>query len=389
VTAPHPVGNELEAWRRFVQTLAATGEKFLASETAEGNPSAAEGVRHLATSAICWLAAGFHAELDTGLYRLNDFLTPWGGPNADNVYRHAKIDDQGTYRLRGFMHSCEEFLLALRIGNMHQAEYGTLGEASATDLGLAAGDRIDILLSPSGEGTAESVGVAIPPGARMIAIREYYYDWRPLEPATMVLERLSGRPPAVDVSGALDEAGDQVERSVSFWDTYMVDARARGNDNTFIPPRREPKGLAAMSYAFCFWALQPDEALVVRIPEPQSRYWSVQLYQLRWFEALDLARPTSLNHTQAATNGDGTVTFVLSAADPGLANWLDTEARPDGLLTLRCAWLSAPAPKAETEVVKLADLDAVLGADAPRLDASGRAAQLAARRDHLRWRFRS
>ncbi len=34
------------------------------------------------------------------------------------------------------MHSCEEFLLALRIGNMHQKEHGTLGEASATELGI-------------------------------------------------------------------------------------------------------------------------------------------------------------------------------------------------------------------------------------------------------------
>ena len=372
-----------------MQTLGDTGERFLANETAAGNPSVAEGVRHLATSAICWLAAGFHAERDTGLYRLNDFLTPWGGPNADNVYRHAKIDDQGTYRLRGFMHSCEEFLLALRIGNMHQAEYGTLGEASATDLGLGPGDEIDVLLSPSGEGTAESIGVKIPSGARMVAVREYYYDWRPLEPATMVLERLDGSPPAAGVSAALEDAADQVARSVEFWDTYMVDARARGSDNAFIPPRREPKGLAAMSYAFCFWSLQPDEALVVRIPEPQARYWSAQLYQLRWFESLELRRPTSLNHRQAVVSDDGFVTFVLSAADPGLVNWLDTEGRADGLLTLRCAWLSAPAPTAETAVMKLADLDAALGPDAPRLDPSGRAAQLAARRDHLRWRFRS
>jgi hypothetical protein len=375
---------ELDAWRDFVRTLSETGERYLTSDGPLSNPPLAEGVRHLATSSICWLAAGFHAERDTGLYRLNDLLTPWGGPNADNVYLHAKIDDQGTYRLHGFMHSCEEFLLALRIGNMHQAEYGTLGEASATDLGIEPGGEVDIILSPSGEG-----GLAIPPGTRMLAIREYYYDWRPLEPATLILERLDGQPPGGGVVAALQEAADQVARSVGYWDEYMVTARARGRDNAFIPPRREPKGLAAMSYAFCFWSLQPDEALVVRLPEPDARYWSAQLYQLRWFEALDLRRQMSLNQTQAKVGGDGYVTIVLSGADPGVVNWLDTEGRPAGLLTLRCAWLSAPAPQAETELVKLADLDRVIDPAEPRLDPSGRAAQLAARRDHLRWRFRS
>jgi hypothetical protein len=267
---------------------------------------------------------------------------------------------------------------------MHQAEYGTLGEASATDLGIEPGGEVDIILSPSGEG-----GLAIPPGTRMLAIREYYYDWRPLEPATLILERLDGQPPGGGVVAALQEAADQVARSVGYWDEYMVTARARGRDNAFIPPRREPKGLAAMSYAFCFWSLQLDEALVVRLPEPDARYWSAQLYQLRWFEALDLRRQMSLNQTQAKVGGDGYVTIVLSGADPGVVNWLDTEGRPAGLLTLRCAWLSAPAPQAETELVKLADLDRVIDPAEPRLDPSGRAAQLAARRDHLRWRFRS
>ena len=112
---------------------------MLAPEFPTGAREPAEGIRHLATSAACWLSTAFSAEKDLGMYRLNDLLTPWGGPNGDNVYRHARIDDQGTYRLRGHMHSCEEFLLALRIGNMHQAEYGTLGELTATDLGIGPG----------------------------------------------------------------------------------------------------------------------------------------------------------------------------------------------------------------------------------------------------------
>jgi hypothetical protein len=374
----------LAAWREFCRVLSETGEAILGPRFPSGDREPVEGIRHLATSTANWLTTAFSAELDLGMYRLNDLLTPWGGPNADNVYHHARIDDQGTYRLRGRMHSCQEFLLALRIANMHQEVYGTLGEISATDLGIGPGDEVDVLFSPSGEG-----GVAIPPGTRMIAVREYYYDWQQDEPATLILERLDGVPTPGGVVAALNDAGDQVRRSVTFWNEYMHTARGRGVDNTFIPPRREPKGLAAMHYSFCFWSLRPDEALVVRFSEPVARYWSVQLYQLGWFEWLDIGRPTSLNHTQAAAADGGTVTVVLSATDPGFANWLDTEGRPEGLLTLRCAWLSAAAPKPTTEVVKLADLERVLGPGEARLDGAGRAKQIDDRRAHLRWRFRT
>lgn len=387
MTDPSQTSPELEAWRTFCSSLAAAGERLLDPTFPGGAQASSEGVRHLATQAACWLSGAFSADRDLGVYRLNDLLTPWGGPNADNVYRYARIDDTGTYRLRGWMHSCEEFLLALRIGNMHEAEYGTLGEANATELGIGPGGEVDLLLSPTGVGD-----VAIPAGTRMMAIREYYYDWRPREPATLVLERVD-RPQqsklADDVVTALASAGDQVTRSMTFWNDYLHAARGRGADNTFIPPRREPKGLAVMHYSFCFWALQPDEALVVRFAAPLARYWSVQLYQLGFFEWLDIGRPTSLNHRQAVTTPDGTVTVVLSASDPGLANWLDTGDRADGLLTLRCAWLDAPAPTPATQLVPLDRLDEFVGRDQPRLDAEGRERQISARREHLRWRFRT
>ena len=106
-----------------------------------GNPDPSEAIRHLATQAVCWLSHAFARERDLGIHRLNDLLTPWGGPNADNVYHYAAIDDQSTYRLHGRMGSCEQWLLALRRGNLHQKENGTLGEGSATRLRHRRGRR--------------------------------------------------------------------------------------------------------------------------------------------------------------------------------------------------------------------------------------------------------
>jgi hypothetical protein len=389
---PIPAFPELAAWREFCGALARAGERLLDPGFPAGNPDPSEAVRHLSTQAVCWLSHAFARERDLGIHRLNDLLTPWGGPNADNVYHYADIDDQSTYRLHGRMGSCEQWLLALRVGNLHQQENGTLGEGSASDFGIGEGDEVDLILSPSGSPSASSPangGLTIPPGTRMISIREYYYDWRPLEPAMLLLDRLDGPPPSGGVVRALEAAGEQFTSSIEYWAEYMVNARDRGVDNAFIEPRKEPRGLQTMSYSFCFWALQPDEALVVTFPKPDAAYWSTQLYQLGWFEALDMARQTSLNQKQTKSGPDKVVTVVVSAADPGVANWLDTEGRPEGLLTLRCAWLNAPAPKAETRVVKLAELDSAVGADVPRVDAAARATEFAARREHLRWRFRT
>jgi hypothetical protein len=233
--APEP-SPELAAWREFCRVLSETGEAILGPEFPSGDREPVEGIRHLATSTANWLTTAFSAEADLGMYRLNDLLTPWGGPNADNVYHHARIDDQGTYRLRGRMHSCQEFLLALRIANMHQEVYGTLGEISATDLGIGPGDEVDVLFSPSGEG-----GVAIPPGTRMIAVREYYYDWQQDEPATLILERLDGTPTPGGVVAALNDAGDQVHRSVTFWNDYMHTARGRGVETLSSRPGASPR----------------------------------------------------------------------------------------------------------------------------------------------------
>ena len=143
-----------------------------------------------------------------------------------------------------------------------------------------------------------------------------------------------------------------------------------------------------MLYSFCFWSLAPDEALIVTFPEPQARMWSLQLYQLGWFEALDFGRQTSLNQAQMTLGDDGTVTAVLSAHDPGVANWLDTEGREQGLLTFRGAWLTAAAPQASTRLVPLAEVGNFVS-DAGSVSPADRAATVASRREHLRWRFRT
>jgi hypothetical protein len=79
---------------------------------------------------------------------------------------------------------------------------------------------------------------------------------------------------------------------------------------------------------------------------------------------------------------------VVSHRDPGVANWLDTTGRRVGLLNYRHFWGSA-LPALRTSVVPFDDVRAALPPDTRQVDADARGRELAARREHLSWRFRT
>jgi hypothetical protein len=107
-----------------------------------------------------------------------------------------------------------------------------------------------------------------------------------------------------------------------------------------------------------------------------------------FFRAFDIGRVTSLNHRQATLGTDGRLQLVVAHRDPGVANWLDTMGRHVGLLNYRHFWGSA-LPTLRTVVVPFDDVRAALPADTTLVDTDARQRELAARREHLAWRFRT
>jgi uncharacterized protein DUF1214 len=373
---------------------AAWGDICRRLEALAGKGTGPEGISHLAEQVVCFLGwSVLHADPRRPAFqRQNDLITRWGGPNADNVYRHARVDPARRYRITGKMHSCEDFILAVRAGFMHMETWGTLHQVTASELGIGEGDEFELLL-----GGNDADALPLSEGAVMVSIREYYFDWRPLEPATFTIQCLDdegpGAAPGGDViAGRLDEALAHVEQSVRYWDDYLVDARGGQADNAFAPSLQVVKGLAAARYAYCFWNLEPDEALCVESDVPDARYWSFELYNLRWFEAFELDdRVTSRNHRQTLVGPDGRVRVVVAHDDPGVANWLDTGGRREGLLMLRWFWpeprRGAPSPAAQ--VVPVKEVRDLLPGETPLVDADARREERRRRLDHLAWRFRT
>jgi hypothetical protein len=388
---------ELAAWHELCTRMSRLGERLTDPAYPSSALDRAKGISHLAEQAVCWLAwAGFHADpRRPQFHRQNDLILSYAGPNADNVYRHARIDAGRRYRIAGQMNSAEELVLAIRAGYMHQQPWGTLAHITGSELGISEGDSFELLLGP--DSNDEPHYITIPAGAALASIREYYLHWRPEQPATITIECLDDdaaaptpRPDGATVAAQLRAAGDVLEESIEHWNRYMNDYRVGGKDNEFLPTLRIGKGLPVARYLFCFWDIRPNEALIVEGPVPDSRYWSAQLYEMAWFQLVDPAdRQSSLNHVQMAVDPDERVRFVVSHQDPGVANWLDAGGRRNGQLTFRWFW---PRTEADYEyTTTLVPVDKVLDMLPPSTtmaESEARGATLRTRRAHLAWRFR-
>jgi hypothetical protein len=343
-----------------------------------------EGERHLANQVACWLtyALGFTDVDHPAFFRSSDPVFQWGGPNANQVARRARITGVGTYRVHGTMGSCEEFALQIKNGGEQSGGATIALEISASSLGLGPGDDFSITL-----GGAPQPGVWFPldADASFVHVRDYYFAWTAAPPATFVIERLDPPPgPRTPVTGAgaLDIAATEVEHSMRFWNGYQDRMLADVATNNFTPPAAAGRGVQNLRYGHAGVSLAPDEALVVELDPAGAEWWDIQLYSRPWFESLDYAtRTTSLNHTLAEPGP-----IIIAASDPGGPNWLDNEGRGDITCTVRL-WRPTGEPTIRTRLVTLTDLAAA----EPALDLAprDRRPDIQRRVAHLAWRYRT
>ncbi|MBY0399642.1 DUF1254 domain-containing protein, partial [Myxococcota bacterium] len=180
----------------------------------------------------------------------------------------------------------------------------------------------------------------------------------------------------------LDEAGRWVLQTARFWTEWVDQLRRDFVKGEIKPAVSFVGGARDIFYGNDWWALDPDEAMVIEFEPPDARYWQIQLCDV-WFRTMDYAtRQSGLNHHQARRDPDGRVRVVIAHRDPGIQNWLDTGGHPEGMLQYR--WIvtqNNPLPKAT--IVPLEKIRDALPAATPAYSAAERRRALEIRHRHL------
>ena len=129
--------------------------------------------------------------------------------------------------------------------------------------------------------------------------------------------------------------------------------------------------------------LNPDQALIVQVPDVPSGYSGIELMNVFGAALPYTLAQTTLNNTTAFADPDGYTYYVVSATNPGVANWLDSNGASSGEIFARFENLpdgtDPTGLPVTTEVVPVADVASYLPADTPTVSPAEYAADMSQR----------
>jgi len=306
----------------------------------------------------------------------------WGIDNPDSIYRVIPISGDERYEIHG------------RVGANRMTEnYFTLWDANMGTVDVLNGRTMEVdsdgtfaIAVDSSPGDGRSNHVRSGQDAHEFYIRDVMLDWATDDPNELTIERLGGA--ASEPARSIDE---QAALTAEFMAHYADFTGKLSHGMYKLPENHFTLGWSAdhtgalrkQVYLGGRFMLAPDEGFVVDVSDGGAEYFTVPLSNI-WGTTLDiLDRTASLNKAQSVANDDGTYTYVISAVDPGVHNWIDTCGLPEGILTLRMAEFPETGAREDLavsgRVVRLDRLDAEVP-NAKRVTAEQRRAQLAARR---------
>ena len=296
------------------------------------------------------------------------------GDNPDAIYFDAPVSADHAYRVTGETKGAAYVSITVEAGEawgaMSNQVVGVLNDES---FDVDADGRFEILLG--GEPRPRN-WLALPERSGSISTRHYFEDptHAAADPARVPVMRIevidaAGNPviaPPPRPSDATVAAG--ISRVAGLVRELTVDRPPHTGaeprswisrvPNVFpAPDRPGDLGMAAFdaAYAMAPFLIGPDEALVIRARWPQCRYANVCLWN-RHLQTFDYAsRSISLNRAQTVADTDGRFSAVIAHTDPGVANWLDTEGRPFGIVYWRFMLPEGEIETAQAEVVPLAE----------------------------------
>jgi len=309
-----------KTWEDFCDALKAAGQQILRPEAPSTELDRAEGWRYLTRL----LRLGLESKLEfadtdfPGIYALSHHTAKIGADNPDNIYHNATIDGAKEYRLRGTRGTVSYFSWGTK-ANRYTTD-GTMtstGELDTKSLIVEPDGTYEIILSQTRKGKN---WLPLASDSTMLLGRQTFIDRSTEIPATVTIESIDGpaKPTpltAEQLERGLDEAVQFVTGTARAFADLSQDFQRKPNDWITADQEHWYKigGDPKIFYLHMYWALQPDEALVIESKVPDCAFWNIQLDNY-WWESLDYRYlPVHVGKGSARLNESGTVTIVIAA----------------------------------------------------------------------------
>jgi len=353
----------LEAWGLVRQMLDDLTQTI--TSDAETELELLEGLRVLARTTA--LASEISLDVDPAspwFFSMNTEVRYLGGPAPDGEYFLAMIDGRRRYRVSGNRGTTAYLGFQVLAGiGLTPRRMG--GYVSDRDLQVNGDGQFGFVLAaqkPTDEELGGHPWVQVPEDSSAIVVREYIANRTTETPAHLTIESLdASAPPPPPTDGSLAEQltgmAWTIAKLVTLYRTIKPELLEA--PNILVTAEAAELGAADTTpdnlYMIGTFRIVGDEALVIDLQPPDTRYWSVTLENI-WHECIDpRRRRSSLTNASAIPTSEGLVRIVVSASDPGVDNWLDTGGRQRGFVIVR--WLDNPsAPPLSSRVVPLVEI---------------------------------
>jgi hypothetical protein len=351
-----------DPWDEFCDTLKKAGAVIRRPRSPADPLDRAEGYRYLTRLARLALEKFVeHNDPATPrFYRLSHETAKIGCDNPDSLYQNAAISGRYEYRLWGTRGTVPYLGFGTYYGHYgSSARSGCSGYLEAGGLQMASDGSFEIVLS-----TTERAGnwLRMESDTSMLIVRQNFLDRANERAAEVHIARLGAvGPPAPlvpdDLARGLTDAARFVGGTAGLFADWAEGFARQPNELVPLDPAvtTGAHGDPNIFYYMGYWALAPDEALLVEAEPPPCEFWNFQLNNY-WMESLDY-RYHRIHYNKHTTRyrPDGSFRLVVAHADSGVPNWVDTAGHTHGTMGFR--WVKAAAhPRPQARVVKIAEL---------------------------------
>src|SRR6516162_7109214 len=324
----------------FAEALAEAEKLIADAPFVASEQDLAEGYDYLAgsTQASLRLAWAYQRDFPYFVQSTGPY-TKMGLDNPDTLYFHAYLRDDAEYVVTGRRGSTADLSFQVLKGDYSPVEVpDSLSAFDDRAVEIGADGTFELRFGPScGGRNSFRLGA----GSSMLLVREVYSDWSAERRGTISIrrdDRAGCAPPPAGPDVMAKRYGvagkillSRLRTFLAFPEWFYLSEPV----NTMTPPRPTPGGLATQFSSAGHFELGEDEAMIVTVPAAGAPYQGIQLGSM-WYVSLDyINHQTSLTADQARIDPDGTMRFVISERDPGVANWLECTGHRRGYVQIR------------------------------------------------------